>query len=157
MKTPKPINLKAEVPAMPENVSFYKLISNKLDNGSSRSICFNDVLFCEKSEINETQIYILIKATGNKIGLIKSIDEAGNFTLESMKSDKALFPDYELNISSFDEIYKLVSLSRDQPSVTEFSEDWDDFDDVKEWEPETLEDKLTFRHNISKYLENQQF
>lgn len=148
---PKQINLNEETPAIPENVNFFKVISNKLDDGSSKSICFNDVLFCEKSEINDPHFYILTKATGNKIGIIRSIDDAGNFTLESMHPDKFLFPDYLLNRNMFEDVYKLVSLSRDRPSEAEFPEDWDDFDDVKEWEPETLEDKFIVRHNINRF------
>lgn len=142
------------MPAIPENVNFFKVITNKLDDETSSSICFNDVLFCEKSEIAEPDFYVLTRAAGNKIGIIRAVDAAGNFKLESMQKDKALFPDYELNISSFDEIYRLVSLSRDRPGTTEFNEDWDDFDDVKEWEPETLEDRFIVRYNINKMNQN---
>lgn len=152
---PKQINLNEETPAIPENVNFFKVSTNKLDDGSSKSICFNDVLFCIKSEINDPYFYILTKATGNKIGIIRSIDDAGNFTLESIHPDKSLFPDYLLNRNMFEDVYKLVSLSRNLPGATDQPEDWDDFDDVKFWEPETLEDQFIVRNNINKLNNNQ--
>lgn len=152
MKTPKPIDLSADVPTLPENLCFFKVLTAKMDNGKRESICTNDVLFSEKSEILTTGVYVLTKKTGNKIGIIRNVDENGNFTLESNHPDKNLFPDYAYNLSMFDEVYSLVSLSRQRPIIYDATENWNDFNEVVEWQPETIEDDITYNSNIKQYL-----
>lgn len=156
MNTPKPIDLNAETPTLPENVNFFKVITSKMHSGKAESICFNDVLFCEKSKIETPGYFVLTKDTGNKLGIIRDIDKDGNFVLESNPKDKKLFPNYTYNLAMFDEVYSLSSLSRDRLFIADRNEneDWDNFNDVIEWQPETIEDRITYRHNILKYLEN---
>jgi len=153
MKLTNPINLKAELPAQPENVKFFEVLTAKMQNHNKTSIGFNDVLFCEKTDVITPDFYVLTKATGNKLGIIRSLEENGDFILESNGTDKDIFPDYRLNINDFESVYRLISLSRNRSlQVFEIGENWDDFDDVKEWEPETIEDRVTYSNNIAKYL-----
>lgn len=149
-----PVDLNAKLPNKPENVNFFKVITHKMENGKNESIKFDDVLFCEKTKFIDPDYYILIKENRNKLGLIRTINENGNFILESNPKDKNLFPNYHLNINDFDEVYRLISLSRDDIfQINNYVENWDDYNEVLEWKPETIEDEITYQFNIRGYLE----
>lgn len=137
----------------PENLEFFRVISFKLDDRTDKSILFGDVLFCEKTKnLEKGHLYVFTSKHGNKVGFMGKTQEDGFFELISAVKNKELFPDYKLKISDFDELYRCISFSRDFENFNvEYSEDWDDFDEVKLWEPETHEDFLTFQSNISNY------
>ena len=74
----------------PETVQFFKVVTNKLDNGKVESICFNDTLFCEiRKDISDCSkgCYVLNYRGVLKTGIIRNIDEDGNFLFQSQTTD----------------------------------------------------------------------
>lgn len=140
----------------PETVEFFKVVSNKLDNGKVGSICFHDVLFCEvRKDISDCLegFYVLNYKGFLKTGVIRNIDKNGNFLLESQTEDKKLFPDYTYNFGDCSKIYRVLSLSRDvYNELPEPLENWDDYDEVKIYEPKTMEDLISQQSVIADYI-----
>lgn len=67
MKYPEQLKYDSSI-IKPENVNFFKVITDKLKDGTVKSICFNDVVFCEKTNIINNGYYVLIRKNGNKFG-----------------------------------------------------------------------------------------
>ena len=154
MKFPEPIKINPNT-EIPENVKFFEVITDKMNNENSKSINFYDVLFCEKLDVKKftPRFYIGTKTTGNKIGFINGIDGMGNFTFESTNSNNELYPNYYFNVKDFDQIYTVLSLSRDvYTELPEPTENWDNLDEVQEWKPQTEIDRVCAMSRIEMYL-----
>lgn len=64
-----------------------------MNNGTIATICADGIFISNRVRyFSESDYYVIKLKTGYKIGVVRSIDNEGNFTLKSGRKDKSIYP-----------------------------------------------------------------